>query len=226
MTDTTLTLSIRAKKIGVLLRDARLHSKKSVEECAQAIGVEPERIEQYETGQQNPSLPELEILAYYLNIPLDHFWGDRTLHHPAEEDHKFKPQQLIQLRQRIVGAQLRQARVAGGLSLEELALKSGIDPQKLQSYELGEEPIPLPALELIAANLERSYRDFQDVKGPVGVWAAQQRTLKALKDMPPDLQIFGSKPINRPYLELAKRLSEMSVEKLRAVAEGLLEITL
>jgi hypothetical protein len=44
--------------------------------------------------------------------------------------------------------------------------------------------------------------------------------------MPSELQSFVVKPINQPYLELAQRLSEMSVEKLRAVAEGLLEITL
>jgi len=40
------------------------------------------------------------------------------------------------------------------------------------------------------------------------------------------LLAFVLKPINLPYLELAKRLSEMSVDKLRDVAEGLLEITL
>jgi hypothetical protein len=45
-------------------------------------------------------------------------------------------------------------------------------------------------------------------------------------DLPPDLQDFISKPINRPFLEIAQRLSGLSVEKLRAVAEGLLEITL
>jgi hypothetical protein len=37
---------------------------------------------------------------------------------------------------------------------------------------------------------------------------------------------FVSKPVNRPYLELAQRLSKTNVENLRAVAEGLLEITL
>ena len=42
----------------------------------------------------------------------------------------------------------------------------------------------------------------------------------------PELQDFISKPINRPYLEIAQRLGDMSVEKLRTVAEGLLEITL
>ena len=50
--------------------------------------------------------------------------------------------------------------------------------------------------------------------------------MQDFKEMPPELQAFVAKPINLPYLELAQRLSEMSVDKLRAVAEGLLEITL
>ena len=45
-------------------------------------------------------------------------------------------------------------------------------------------------------------------------------------DLPLEMQAFISKPINMPYLELAQRLSEMSVDRLRGVAEGLLEITL
>ncbi len=60
----------------------------------------------------------------------------------------------------------------------------------------------------------------------MGNWRRQQRATQHIERLPPDLQEFISKPVNRPYLELAQRLSEMSVEKLRAVAEGLLEITL
>jgi hypothetical protein len=44
--------------------------------------------------------------------------------------------------------------------------------------------------------------------------------------LPVELQDFVSKPINRPYLEIAHRLSEMPADQLRAVAEGLLAITL
>jgi len=39
------------------------------------------------------------------------------------------------------------------------------------------------------------------------------------------VRAFISKPVNLPYLELAMRLSDLSAEKLRGVAEGLLEIT-
>jgi len=41
-----------------------------------------------------------------------------------------------------------------------------------------------------------------------------------------DLQEFILKPVNQPYLELAQKLSQMSVDKMRDVAEGLLDITL
>ena len=73
--------------------------------------------------------------------------------------------------------------------------------------------------------LNRSIREFQDQKGPVGAWNAQQSAIRDFLALPQDIQTFITKPINRPYLDLAIRLSEMSVDKLRAVAEGLLEIT-
>ncbi len=61
--------------------------------------------------------------------------------------------------------------------------------------------------------------------GAVGVWNAQQRAMQNFLALPLELQLFIAKPVNRPYLDLAVRLNDMSVEKLRAVAEGLLEIT-
>jgi hypothetical protein len=43
--------------------------------------------------------------------------------------------------------------------------------------------------------------------------------------MPMELREFVSLPVNRPYLELAMKLSGMSRDKLRSVAENLLDIT-
>jgi transcriptional regulator with XRE-family HTH domain len=226
MMNNSLALSIRTKKLGVLLRNARLYSHKSVEECAQALSVPPQRFEQFEMGQQAPSLPELEILAQYLNIPLEHFWGHKTLSKDGEKTRRYGPDQLIKLRQRMVGVQVRQARLQSGLSIEELAQNAGLWAEDLQKYEMGDEPIPMPVLEILADVLQHSPKDFQDKHGPFGAWTTQQAAIQGLLEMPPELQEFVSKPINRPYLELAQRLSEMSVERLRAVAEGLLEITL
>jgi transcriptional regulator with XRE-family HTH domain len=225
MAGNPLINTIRTKKMGVLMRDARLYSGKSIPECAQALGIDPETYRAYELGETSPSLPEIELLAVFLDVPLDHFWGSLIL---SKEDHqwKYKPEQLLQLRQKMIGALIRQARMKASLSLDELAGKMDMPSSGLLSYELGETPIPVTVLEMILEALGRPLKEFQDRYGPVGAWSAQQQAVKGFLDLPSDLQAFVSKPINRPYLELAQRLSEMSVEKLRGVAEGLLEITL
>ena len=46
-----IAISIRSKKLGVLIRDARLSHNKTVNDCATAIGVSPERFEDYELGE-------------------------------------------------------------------------------------------------------------------------------------------------------------------------------
>ncbi len=226
MTQNTLSIKIRAKKLGVLIRDARLTAKKSIEECASAIGTSPTRFMEYEFGVQSPSLPEIEILAYYLNVSIEHFWGWDTLSKSSHMPKTLDAEKLLQIRQRMIGVLIRQARQQAMLSLEDLADKVNIPPQALDEFELGREPVPFPTLEMIAASLGQPMREFQDKSGPIGAWSAQQLAVQSLLEMPSELQSFVIKPINQPYLELAQRLSEMSVEKLRAVAEGLLEITL
>jgi transcriptional regulator with XRE-family HTH domain len=214
---------IRAKKLGILIYDARLASRRSAEECAQTLGITPEKFKQYEAGDISPSLPELESLAYYLKIPLDHFWGGQSL--SEKQGRSITSDRLIPLRQRIIGALLRQARSKGNLSLKELAQKTGMNEEDIKAYELGEKPIPTPDLETLIASTNSHLDEFLDKNGPVGVWRAEQISVEKFLGLPTDLQEFVCKPVNRPYVELALRLSELSVERLRAIAEGLLEIT-
>jgi len=225
MTANPILITIRTKKLGVLIRDARLATGKSLDECAQAVGVTPDRFEGYELGVEPPSLPELEILAYTLRVPLEHFWGNERLKKNGKVV-TLDADQVKTLRQKMIGALLRKVRVEGGITLETVASKTGLGMEKLEQYELGEAAIPIPELESISQVLNTSILEFQDRHGPVGNWFVEQKASREFKDLPVDLQGFVCKPINRPYLELAIRLSEMSVEKLRSVAEGLLEITL
>lgn len=221
-----LAITLRTKKLGVLLQDARLAAGKSVEECAQTIGVSVAVFEAYEYGESSPSLPELEVLAYYLNVPLDHFWGMKAISENNSKNGEIDLLQLVGLRQRIIGTLLRQARTNANLELGTVADEMGLTASELDAYEMGESPIPLPVLESIGAYLDHPIKEFQDQKGPLGSKMVEQRVVQGFLDLSPELQAFICKPVNQPYLELAVRLSEMSVEKLRAVAEGLLEITL
>jgi hypothetical protein len=90
---------------------------------------------------------------------------------------------------------------------------------------LGEKAIPLPELEILTDHLQIRMEELFDQRGPIGKWRAERIAIQRFMELPEDVREFICKPVNLPYLKLAMRLSELSVEKLRAVAEGLLEIT-
>lgn len=223
MSETSAALALRAKILGALLHDARKTKGRSIQACAEAIGITVEKYQAFESGNQAPSMPDLEGIAYFLEIPIEHFWSNR----PLENQHKALTdiERLKQIRQRIIGATLRNARLEANLSIEQFSQQSNLEEDKLVLYELGQSLIPVPELEILSEKLNLSVKDFIDQKGPVGIWINQQTALSQFLDMPEDLQSFVSQPVNRPYLDLAQRLSKMSVEKLRSVAEVLLEIT-
>lgn len=72
-------LQIRNKKLGLLIFDARKALRRTTDECAEAIGVSTEQFQAFEQGASAPSLPQLELLALFLNVPLEHFWGRHAL---------------------------------------------------------------------------------------------------------------------------------------------------
>ena len=218
-------VDLRTKKLGVLIRDARLASRRSLQECADSVGVKPEVVSAWEEGRLAPSLPELELLAYSLGQPLSQFWGRKTKSDDAPSTQSMNLAALTSIRQRLIGARLRQQREKAGISLNALSEQSGLAPDRLQAYELGEHPIPLPILEGLMVLIGGQVETLFDQTGVVGKWMAQQKAVQEFLQLPPELQAFVSRPINRPYLELALKLSDMSADKLRAIAENLLDIT-
>ncbi len=221
------SLEIRAKKLGVLIREARLRAEKETSECAQLLGVSTETFDAYENGTQAPSLPELETLALLLDVPVEYFWERAALSTGQIERPATKTiGNLLPLRHRIISVLLRKSRLEANISLEELSRYAEIPIEQLEDYEAGRQPVPLPDLEVISLALSLSIREFQDQSGPIGKWTAQKKAIQGFLELPPEMQQFVSTPVNLPYLELAQRLSEMSVDRLRNVAEGLLEITL
>jgi transcriptional regulator with XRE-family HTH domain len=68
--------------------------------------------------------------------------------------------QSHQLRAKMVGAILREARVAAGLSLKNAAAAIGVTSGALSSYEFGRKAVSLPELELLAYTYDFSLRNF------------------------------------------------------------------
>ena len=224
--DTKSQITIRTKKLGVLMRDARLTARRTVQECAEALGIRKSVFRAYEEGLRAPSLPELESLVFFLDLPIDHFWGKQTKSEDPGRITKLDLSKLLPLRQRKIGALLRQERMKASVSIRNLSHETGIASSRIKAFELGEKPIPLPELEILVRTLGGRVESFFDRHGPVGQWMLSEDTVKQFLEMPVELREFVALPVNRPYLQLAMKLSNMSRDKLRSVAEDLLDITL
>ncbi|NJC98934.1 MAG: helix-turn-helix domain-containing protein [Anaerolineae bacterium] len=223
--DIKTQITIRSKKLGVLIRDARIASRRSIKECAEAIGLKSGAFRAYEEGRKSPSLPELETLVYYLDLPIDHFWSREIKTNAPLPIETLDLSKLLSVRQRKIGALLRQERMNASISIRNLALQTGISGARIKAYELGERPIPLPELEALVSVLGGRIETFFDRSGPIGQWLMNEEAIQHFLELPSELREFVALPVNRPYLELAMKLSSMSRDKLRSVAEDLLDIT-
>lgn len=224
---------LQAKKIGLFIRQARETLFRSEKECADWLNIEIATYQAMENGTQSPSLPQLESLAYFLDTSFD-----RLLKGPAGSDHSEKTfsrevnDQLIALRDRIIAVNLKQARLQKGLALEKLADLTRIPLEQLSSFESGSVSLPIVDLEkmvdVLGLDLEVLFAPTGPLAHEVASPALQDQPGQApvlLPGMSAELQEFLSKPVNRPYIELAMRLSQMEAAKLRSIATSLLEIT-
>ncbi len=218
-------INLRTRKLGVLIRDARIAARKTITDVTKDMGISTATLRAYEEGRKAPSLPELEVLAYYLNLPIQHFWSNEALSDDGARTEPINLVQLVALRQRIIGALLRQKRMQTSISLKSLSLETGISQGRLKVFEQGESAVPLPELEAILTIIGGRVEAFYDQNGPIGQWMNEQAAIQEFLKLPVELQSFVCIPVNRPYLELARNLSQLSAQKLRSVAESLLDIT-
>lgn len=212
----------RAKILGVLIRDARLYAGRTLDDCANLLGISTDAFEQVEYGESVLSLPDLEVLAMYFKVPLSHFWGDQTLGNHHRTDYR----SILQKRRANIGQLLQDTRLKQNRTVEDLANEVDVTAADVAAYEAGEKPIPLFKLDRLARYLGHSLNYFIDDKsGPLADHEAEQKIETRLHELPPEMRRFVAEPINLSYLEIAMRLSQMDVKSLRTVAENILNIT-
>ncbi|MDX1601090.1 MAG: helix-turn-helix transcriptional regulator [Anaerolineales bacterium] len=217
-------LSLRTKMLGATVREARLEAGKSIRESAELLGISSSTFSSYEHGRKGISLPELEVLAHEYRLPLRRFWADRMADE-EDEGREFDPEQEIALREKLIGATLRKQRHEADMTIADLADAVGFPSSRVSAYERGERSIPLPELEVLADELGQELEDYIELDGPIGEWIRERRQFRAFLDLPGDLQEFVADPDNRSYLRVAKDLSQLPREELRAVRRSLEEIT-
>jgi transcriptional regulator with XRE-family HTH domain len=217
--------TIKNKKIGALLKDARLASARNTMECAQFLSISHDDYITFENGTSSPSIPQLEALSIYLDISLEHFRGSTSKYETLQTGYRKNLKKIILVRDRIIGANIRKARLDLELSIDSLAEKTNIDVNIIKAYELGKQPVPMSDLELISGVLDQDLDTYMDHVEDQITEKNVQIKMSQFLELPEALQEFVTKPVNKPYLELAYKLAGLPVERLRSVAEGLLEIT-
>ena len=217
-------MAIRSKIIGVLLRNARIKAGKSRQDCAVVLGCSPDIISQFEYGRKDITLPQLEIMAYFFGLPITYFWDKDAI--PEEEEMDQPVDEIMMIRRKIIGVLLRQARLDAGKSQKQCAEALSCSAERISQYERGQRDIPLPELEALADFLEVPITHFLDEQtAPLSREAPKGRGMETFAELPPDARDFVLNPTNALYIRIAMRLSTLSVDVLRQIAETLLDIT-
>jgi transcriptional regulator with XRE-family HTH domain len=216
--------SIRRKILGVLLRNARVRAGLSMKDAAKAVSFSSSAISDYEYGRRDISLPQLEALAHTYGVPITYFWTDDPI--PDTNHVDFPIEKAMDLRRRIIGVLLRQARQDKDCTQQELADVLDCSSSRIGSYEFGRADIPLPELEKLAEFLEVPLSYFLDQgMTPGGERIAGAEEMEHLAELPEDVRKFLLQPANLLYVRVAMKLSSLSAETLRVIAEGLLDIS-
>lgn len=216
---------IRAKMVGVLLRDARESAARTVEDCARLLRVTPAQIEIWELGEETPTLPQLELMAYYLDVPVSHFWGMETLRVSRGGQEKNQPE-YINLRNRMIGAMLRQAREESQASLDDLSEMTGIPVDQINHYELGEATPPIHELTTLAGGVNKNVSHFLESDSQIGELLATREAWKHFSELPEEVRAFAADPVNIGFIHIAVMLSQMPADQLRQVGASILDITM
>lgn len=216
---------IRARMVGVLIRDARVNAGRTVEDCARILQSDPQQIESWEWGEVAPSLPELELLANYLDVPVSQFWSTRTLHTEDQSIPRSQDEYLA-LRHHMIGALLRHAREQAGLSIQDVTNRTRLDAGNIERYELGEMPLPMHELTVLANAVNKNLEYFLENSSHIGELLALREKWKHFAELPEDIQEFAANPLNIGFIEIAVMLSTMPTDRLRRIGESVLNITM
>jgi transcriptional regulator with XRE-family HTH domain len=225
VTDYAELYAIRARMLGVLIQDARHASGFSIEQLAQFLKLDPATVQGWEYGDNVPSLPQIELMAYILQVPVSHFWGTETFEKRREE-HLIDAEEYALVRDRMVGVLLNSARQAKGITIEALAASLSLHPDDISRYESGELAIPMNVLTSISSAVGVSMSYFLEDNGRVGQFLEIQEMGELFTRMPDDIRQFLAVPSHEAYIRVAMALAKMPTESLRGLAEGLIDITM
>lgn len=142
------------EKIVERIKQIRKLKNRSLHDCAKVLNIQKERYHHFEEGNGVLSLPELELLAIFLEVPLQSFFQDSDLElDQAALLSEEKMPMYKNLRDKMIRTKLNLEIENKGISAENLNDKTGISLQTLKSYQENGESIPFDHLTQITEHL-------------------------------------------------------------------------
>ncbi|MGQ9905126.1 MAG: helix-turn-helix domain-containing protein [Anaerolineae bacterium] len=216
----------RRREIGLLIRRAREVAGKSRKEVAAYLGLSQAAITSIEEGRREPSLPQVEAIAYYLRMPVFALLDESASATQTTWRAVVDVDEIQNVRGHIIGLRLKQVRQQTGETVKQVAQATGLSPARLSAYELGERPIPITELERLMQHLGLGWTELLDIGvGPLGEAQLYHQQHAQFDALPPDVREFVTDPRSLPYLRTAMRLRDLPAEHVRAAGQALIELS-
>ncbi|GAB4550207.1 MAG: hypothetical protein OHK0023_15740 [Anaerolineae bacterium] len=212
--------ALRARVLGILIRDARLAANVPPSIVAANVGVDEVTLQAWEFGEDMPTLPQLELLAFTLDVPVSHFFGTQMLPDDKKRTPDIAPSAYYALRDRVIGVKVALARQQLNMSHDVLAEAVGLSTEALTAYEFG-AAIPFPVLTSLASALRKSLSYFLEDIGKLGSQLAAQEQYHRFTDLPEEIRTMLAQANSAPFLEIALMMSRLSRTQLRLLGEFL-----
>jgi transcriptional regulator with XRE-family HTH domain len=223
----TQALVLERKIIGVLIRAARENGHRTVEQVAKQLRTTSARVLQYEHGTREISVIDLQVLAHLFRVPVS-FFLNRDLQ-PVEECPAALSADELKAHRGMLGAKLKQARLAAGKSVQECALVIERTAVTIEKYERGASDILITELERLAEFLNASANQFvsspsSETGSPSDACGAGGLESEAWNRLPPEVRSFVLESSSLPYLRMALKFRDLPTSKLQELGEIMLVV--
>ncbi len=216
------TRTANVETIGQRLKNLRTLMKRSLRDCATILSLSVEEYMHCESGEQQFTMPQIELLAFFLGVSTKTIlYETRLTKLPSAYLADERRDKFLQLRNKLIASQIADFREKEKITRKELHEKTQIPLERLINYENGLIEIPIIDLINITQHLNRTIEDLFSVDlNPE--FDTKPETSEFIKDPLSDTNPYD--PEKQLYNDLIDGLRKIPKEDLAHIAKTILGI--
>jgi transcriptional regulator with XRE-family HTH domain len=201
------------QQIGNQIKEIRKLKQRNIHDCAKLLGVTKEQYLQFEEGEGSLSLPEIELLSIFLEIPAENLFEefDDSFSYLTLANERKSPV-YKNLRNKMIQTKLASVLQDKEISLENLSQFTNIPLESLQSYQVNGKAIPIDHLNSICKHIGIPFEALIMPKilddKPVELLEEQQARWQPEYTEIDSSQNHEDENLYQPMIEAMKRITE------------------